>query len=154
MPTARAQADFDCEPGRLFEVVADWGSHPTWQPTLAASEQAGPLALGSRVTETRSAFAQSVRSTFEVIEFDPGRLIRLRSLDGPMKAVQSYEIEAVPGGSRLSMSYELEPPLMLRMFEGHFVPQIAAELERSLENLAMHLRGEPAPHQSWVWQPT
>lgn len=154
MAKATLSTEFACDPARLFDLLCDWPGHVRWQPTLAEATQQGPLVLGTRIVETRVAFAQRLRSTYEVSTFEPGRQIVTTSLDGPMRAQQSYLVEQAPAGSRLTMSYELDPPLMLRMFEQHFVPQITAELQHTLENLGLTLRGEESQHQSWVWQPT
>lgn len=154
MPSVSVSADFGCPPEVLFDLISDWPAHPRWQPTLAQATADGALAVGARVGEVRAAFAQNVRSNFEITEFEAGSRIVARSLDGPMKAVQTYLVEPAPAGSRLTLAYDLEVPLMLRMFQGHFTPQIRAELERSLENLAAVIGGGEPPHPAWVWQPT
>ena len=154
MPKVSVAANFACQPELLFELVRDWPGHARWQPTLAEATQDGPLQVGSRVGEVRAAFSQRVRSNFLIEEFEAGRKIVARSLDGPMNAEESYLVDPSPAGSRLTMAYDLEVPLMLRMFESHFTPQIGAELQRSLENLAALVEGGHPPHQAWVWQPT
>lgn len=135
-------------------MVADWPGHTRWQPSLAEATAEGPPAVGTRLHEVRAAFSQKVKVSFEITELEPGRLIAARSLSGPMKATQAYLVEPDGERSRLTITFDLEPPLVLKMFQAYFEPQLRVELERSLDNLEQLIEGEEPAHAHWVWHPT
>jgi len=142
------------QPDQVFEMVADWPGHARWQPSLSEAWVDGPLAVGSHLQEVRAAFSQKVRATFEVTDLEPGRLVAARSISGPMKATEAYLVEPEAAGSRLTLTFDLEPPLVLKMFQAYFEPQLRLELERSLENLQLLVAGREPAHAQWVWHPT
>lgn len=154
MPTVSVDRVLSAPPERVFELVADWPGHARWQPSLAEAWVDGPLAVGSHIQEVRAAFSQRVRATFEVTDLEPGRRLAARSVTGPMKAVEAYLVEPDGDGSRLTLTFDLEPPLVLKMFQSYFEPQLKVELERSLENLELLIEGKEPAHAQWVWHPT
>lgn len=154
MPSVSVSRSFPAAPDHLFEMAADWPGHARWQPSLAEATVEGPPALGTHVHEVREAFSQKVRATFEITELEPGRLIAARSVSGPMKATEAYLVEPEGEGSRLTITFDLEPPLVLKMFQSYFEPQLRLELERSLDNLERLIEGGEPAYAHWVWHPT
>ena len=153
MPVVTVSGELAAPPDKVFALVADWSRHPLWQPSLSEAELEGELAVGAHVREVRAAFSQKVKAVFEVVELEPGRRLVAKSISGPMKAVESYLVEPVGDGSRLTITFELEPPLVLKMFQAYFEPQLRVELEKMLENVRHLLDDQEPPHPNWVWQP-
>jgi hypothetical protein len=68
-----------------FYAVNHVENHPRWDETIeleAISD--GPIGVGTVIKRRVSRFGNVTEGTMEVIEFEPKRVMRVRTQDGPM----------------------------------------------------------------------
>jgi uncharacterized protein YndB with AHSA1/START domain len=116
-------------PDEVFAYLTDVDRLATWQPTTVAVERdaAGPLRLGERFDEVHKAAGRVLRSTVEVVEYDPPRLFALHVVSGAVPLDGRWELEPEDGGTRLRFvghgdvrgPLRLAKPMLARRFRGY-----------------------------------
>ena len=93
----------DRPPDAVFAVLTDTDRLAEWQPTTVEVRRSatGPLSRGERFEEVHKAMGRRLESTFEVAEYEPGRLFALHAVDGPMLLDGRWELTAQDGGTEL-----------------------------------------------------
>lgn len=90
-----------------FYAVNHVANHPRWDETIELEAIAdGPMGVGTVVRRRVTRFGTVTEGTMEVIEFEPERLMRVRTQDGPMtidgfasfQAVGEEQCEITIGG--------------------------------------------------------
>ena len=60
-------------------------NHPRWDTTLQLEKLTeGPMGVGTVIKRTVDRFGRVTEGTMEVTEYEPGRVMRVRTQDGPM----------------------------------------------------------------------
>jgi uncharacterized protein YndB with AHSA1/START domain len=110
-------------PEDVFSYIADVSRHPEWQEGLVRSgvEGGGPVAVGSKVVQTRRIGRSERTMTMEVTEHSPPSRWAFRGIDGPVRAVGRGSIEPIDGGARSRVTMELD-------FEGHGIGKLLVPL--------------------------
>ena len=132
-------------PEEVFAYVTDPSKLPEWQESLISSstEEGGPPAVGSRVTQTRRVGRGERTMTLEITEIAPPRGWAVRGIDGPVRGMVKGTVEPVDGeGSRVTIELEFEGqgigkllvPLVVRR-------QARAEMPTNMQNLKERLEG-------------
>lgn len=68
-----------------FYAVNHVANHPRWDETIELTATSdGPVGLGTVINRRVTRFGNVTEGTMEVIEFDPERVMRVRTQDGPM----------------------------------------------------------------------
>lgn len=136
-------------PEELFEFVADASNNPLWQEGMRSCEWTTPppIGIGSVYEQVAVFRGNEIRSTFEVVEFEEGRRIRIRTLVSTIPLDVTRRVEPVEGGgSRVLATVKGEAPGVLRALE--FLARrvvardVAADYRRLEEVLA---DGVPGP---------
>lgn len=90
-----------------FYAVNHVANHPRWDETIELEAITdGPMGVGTVVRRRVTRFGTVTEGTMEVIEFEPERLMRVRTQDGPMtidgfasfQAVGEEQCEITIGG--------------------------------------------------------
>lgn len=70
----------------VFEYVADMSNNPEWQKGMESCvwTSDGPIRVGSTYDQVAKFLGREIRTSFEVTEFEPDKLIRIESRSGPM----------------------------------------------------------------------
>ncbi|MEM7288593.1 MAG: SRPBCC family protein [Actinomycetota bacterium] len=81
----------------VFAYLADMANNPTWQKGQQSCEWTSdpPLRLGSTYDQVASFLGKTIRSSFEVTEFEDGRLIRIVSTGGSMPIDVTRSVEPI-----------------------------------------------------------
>jgi uncharacterized protein YndB with AHSA1/START domain len=116
-------------PAAVFAYLTDTEKLASWQPTTVAVERAadGPLAVGERFDEVHRALGRDLRSTVEVVAYDPPHVFALHVVSGALPLDGRWELEAVDGGTRLRFlghgdvrgPLRLARPMLARQFRGY-----------------------------------
>ncbi|MGA7269794.1 MAG: SRPBCC family protein [Acidimicrobiia bacterium] len=68
-----------------FYAVHHVENHPRWDPTLELEATSdGPIGVGTVIKRRASRFGDTTEGTMEVVEFEPEKIMRVRTRDGPM----------------------------------------------------------------------
>jgi carbon monoxide dehydrogenase subunit G len=92
-------------PADVFAYLTDVSNVTAWQAGVKSA-----TIRDGRIDESRSLLGRELRTTLEIVEQDEPRLFVLRALDGPVPFTVRHELEAVDGGTRLTVTAEGDVP--------------------------------------------
>lgn len=92
-------------PERVAAVMFDAASDTLWIGGAKAAELLGPLpyGVGTRVKRTGSFLGRRFSWVTEVVEFEPGGLVRMKHVAGPFKGGVDYAIAPMGNGSDVTI---------------------------------------------------
>ncbi len=127
----------------VFAYVSNFENNPLWQSGMveATFTSDGPLDVGSTYAQVATFLGRRVESTFEVIDFEPGRLVKATSTAGSFPITFTRIAEPLNGGTKVSAIiegdstgfYKLAEPLMKRLVQ-RSVDRDYARLKTVLES--------------------
>ena len=122
---------------KVFAYVTDPRNNPKWQPGIVASRVIpdGPTRLGTQSTDVRNVLGRKLELTSEVTEFQPNKMIRLKSISGPIPFKATITFERVDGGTKVNFQAEAQPTGFFKMAEGMFSSTWRKEFEASFNKL-------------------
>jgi uncharacterized membrane protein len=112
----------------VFAFISNFENNPLWQSgqVEARFTSEGPLRVGSTYDQVAKFLGRRIESTFEVLEYEPGRKVKATSTSGsfPITFTRMVE-EAAGGGAQVSAVVEgdssgffkLAEPLLARMVQ-------------------------------------
>ena len=123
--------------GEVWEFVQDTSKDALWQTTLVESQvlTEGPRRVGTQVQEIRRFLGVKIPMTLEVTAFEPERTSSLKAVSGGIPLSGSYRLESLDGGTRLTVTGELEAHRLFKLAEPVFARMTTRELEASLGHL-------------------
>lgn len=124
-------AEVDRPADELFVFVADMSNNPRWQRGMQRCSwiTEPPIEAGSRYRQHARFLGRDIVSTFEVVEFEPDRRIRIRTIDSPMPMDITREVEPIDDGrARVRATIRGGPTGVLRLFD----PLTRAIVQRSV----------------------
>ncbi len=127
----------------VFAYMDDVEREREWQPNLrkATREPDGPTKVGTRKRYVSEFMSRSVENTYVTTVFEPGRRVVYETTpDSAIKATSEFRWEAVPEGTRVTMSLEATPTGFLRLvpravLEGLYREELTTTLDRLKECL-------------------
>jgi uncharacterized membrane protein len=121
----------------VWGFVHDTTKDALWQTTLRESEVLtdGPMGVGTRVREVRQFLAVRVEMAWEVTEYEPSRKSSIQGVSGPVPLSGSYLLEPVSGGTKFTVTGELNAHGLFKLAEPVFARMTARELEANLGHL-------------------
>jgi hypothetical protein len=121
-----------------FYAVHHVQNHPRWDPTIELrTTSEDPIGVGAVITRRVTRFGRIVEGTMEVVEFEPQKLMRVETHDGPMTIHGWARFEAVgPDETRLAIGGEI-PGL-----EDSMGAEITTMMERSAANIRSLIESE------------
>lgn len=128
------------QPSEVFAFLADPANIPRWNYAIASSRQVthGPLGVGTKLQQTRSLPAPAIEELL-ITEFAPGQRLTLRGDVGPLTGTLVYNLDEVPGGTRLTNVADLTARGPLRLLTPLVATRVrqaaAANLDRLRELL-------------------
>jgi uncharacterized protein YndB with AHSA1/START domain len=133
-------------PDEVFSYATDPAHFADWQPDVveARAEGAGPLGVGSRLTQTRRIGRAQRSFSQEVIEQDPPTSWAVRGTDGPIRPGMDLTVEPLGDGSRSRVTFALDfdPRGIGRVLVPLVVRRLArANAPHSYQNLKELLEG-------------
>ncbi len=115
----------------IFAYIADFENNPAWQSGMVAARftTEGPLRIGSTYSQEARFLGRPVISEFEVIAYEPGRIIKARSTAGSFPITFTRRVEPVEGGTQVTAIVEGDASGFFRLAE----PLLARMVQRSVE---------------------
>lgn len=102
----------------VFSFVSDSSNNPLWQKgqKSCAWTSPPPIQVGSTYEQEARFLGRTVRNLFEVIEYEAGRSITIRSEDGTFPITVKRFVEALgPATSRVTADISGEPRRVFRV---------------------------------------
>ena len=125
----------------VARYAVDWRNDPAWIRALSESELVTepPLRVGSRVRRLAGFLGKRIEYVNEVVEYEPGRRLVMRSVQAPFPMTVVYEFEDAGAGTLMRIRadgdasgfYRFATPLLSRAVRR----SIAGDLERLRETL-------------------
>lgn len=114
-----------------FYAVHHIDNHPRWDPSIELQATSdGPIGVGTVIERHVTRFGRTTEGRMEVVEFEPERLMRVETHDGPMTIHGWARFEELgPRETRVSIGGEL-PDL-----DESAAAQVRALMERSAANI-------------------
>ncbi len=143
MIEVRAAIDIDRPPDEVFEFLADMANNPRWQQGMRECRWTSepPLRLGSTYEQEAAFLGKTIVSSFEVVDFESGSRIRIRTTGGSMPIdVARRVVRRADGGSHVqavvqgdsSGLFRLAAPIM-KLLVGRSVRRDYRRLKELLE---------------------
>ena len=131
-------------PVDVFEFIADVGNNPQWQRGMKEAHftSGPPLRVGSTYAQVATFLGRRIESRFEIVEYEPGRLIKGSTTVSPFPITFTRFVEPDGEFSHVTAIVEGRPdgvfglvsPIVRRMV-GASVARDYANLKRLMEGL-------------------
>ena len=121
----------------VWDFVQDTSKDALWQTTLVQSQvlTEGPRRVGTQVQEVRRFLGVQIPMTLELTEFEPERRLSLKAVAGGIPLSGNYMLEPLDGGTKLTVTGQLEAHRLFKLAEPVFARMTSRELEASLGHL-------------------
>lgn len=126
---------------QVWETIADWRTHPEWQPTLVDVDAPPGLGEGVQLVEVRASHGQ--RLTFDVVltEWEARRRVRAAGKSRGVVSVRAdlvYELEPGDRGTDVTLAVEADVPFVLLPLRHAVQTETEKELVETLRLLAAY----------------
>jgi carbon monoxide dehydrogenase subunit G len=93
----------------VFGFLSDFENVPRWNYAISETHKVseGPVGVGTIYQQVRSVPSRS-EERFEVTAYNPPRQLEIQGQLGPFPSRLAYALDAVPEGTRVTNSVELE----------------------------------------------
>jgi uncharacterized membrane protein len=139
MIQVKAYIDIRRSPEEVFAYLSNFENNPQWQSGMVSARftSAGPLQVGSTYSQEARFLGRPVISEFEVIEYEPGRKVKITSTSGtfPITVTRFVEPDG-DGGSRVTAVVEGDGSGVYRLAE----PILRSIVHRSIQSDYERLR--------------
>jgi uncharacterized membrane protein len=121
--------DRPCE--AVSAYAADPSHAPEWYVSIDSAEwrTEPPLRVGSRIAFAASFLGRRLAYTYEIVEFEPGRRLVMRTAEGPFPMETTYTWQPHPsGGTTMTLRNRGEPTGFAKLG----APAISAAMRRAI----------------------
>jgi uncharacterized protein YndB with AHSA1/START domain len=120
----------------VFGFLADFENIPKWNYAIVETHKVseGPVGVGTIYRQVRSAPSRS-QERFEVTAYNPPRQLELQGQLGPFPSRLAYALDALPEGTRVTNSVELELRGPGRLLGRVAVPRVRDAVAANLRKL-------------------
>ncbi|HWH33152.1 MAG TPA: SRPBCC family protein [Egibacteraceae bacterium] len=127
----------------VFAFVSDVTNNPRFQKGMRSCEWTSPPPVdeGSTYDQVAHFLGRDVVSKFVVDAYEPGRLIRFRSVAGPFPIVETRVVEpAGPDACRVEVTVGGSGSAFFKLADPLLRPMVAASVKRDYRRLAALLQ--------------
>ena len=120
----------------VFGFLADFENIPKWNYAILETHKVsqGPIGVGTIYQQVRSVPSHS-EERFEVTAHNPPRQLEIQGQLGPFPSHLAYALDAVPEGTRVTNSVELELRGPGRLLGRVAVPRVRDAVAANLQKL-------------------
>lgn len=133
----RVETWIDRPPEEVFAVVSDVTNNPRWQRGMREAHwtSAPPLRVGSTYSQVASFLGRRIESRFEIVAYEPGRLIKGRTTVSSFPITFTRSVEPESGGSRVRAIIEGDPSGFFKLGTPIMRPQLRRTVRQDYANL-------------------
>lgn len=143
-----ARRDISRPPDEVFAVISDASNNPLWQKGQLSCRWTTPppIGIGSRYEQEARFLGRRVVNCFEVTEYEPGRVVTIRSAEGSFPITVRRSVEPLRDAhSRVTADIEGEPGRFFGLI-GPLVQRLAQRsVDSDYDRLKQLLEKEEAP---------
>jgi uncharacterized protein YndB with AHSA1/START domain len=120
----------------VFGFLADFENIPKWNDAIVETHKLsqGPVGVGTSYRQIRSVPSRG-EERFEVTAYDPPRQLEIQGQLGPFPSRLAYDLDAIPEGTRVTNTVELELRGPGRLLGRVAVPRVRAAVAANLRKL-------------------
>ena len=144
MIQVKASVHIRRSPEEVFAYLSNFENNPQWQSGMVSAKftSPGPLRVGSTYSQEARFLGRPVISEFEVIEFEPGRRVKITSTSGTFPITVTRSVEPDGGGSsRVSAVVEGDASGVYRLAEPILRSMVQRSVQGDYERLKSVLEG-------------
>ncbi len=134
-------------PGIVSAYVSDPANAPTWHANVKSAEwRSEPMVhVGSRVAFVAEFLGRRLEYTYELVEFEPGEKLVMRSVEGPFPMETAYTFEETRDGhTRMTLRNHGEPTGVSKLMAPMIASAMRSANEKDLARLKQILEGHSA----------
>jgi uncharacterized protein YndB with AHSA1/START domain len=126
----------------VFGFLSDLENIPRWNYAIIETRKVseGPVGVGTTYRQVRSVPSRS-EERLEITTYDPPRQLEIRGQLGPFASRLVYALEAIPAGTRVANTVELELRGPGRLLGRVAVPRVREAVAANLGRLKELLEG-------------
>lgn len=128
----------------VFDFISNFENNPLWQSgqVEARFTSEGPLRVGSTYNQVAKFLGRRIESTFEVLEYEPGRKVKAASTSGSFPITFTRMVEARDGGAEVSAVVEGDASGFFKLAEPLLARMVQRSVDADYRNLKQILEGE------------
>lgn len=130
--------DVDRPPDEVFAYWSDWTNNPRWQDGMERCTWTSepPLQMGSTYDQEARFLGRPIVSSFEVVEYEPDRRLRIRTTRSTIPLDITREVAPRPdGGTTLHATIRGQPTGLLGLLEPLTQRMVARNVRRDYARL-------------------
>jgi uncharacterized membrane protein len=104
-----------------------------WVDARSASE--APLGVGTTTALFGQMWGRRIKAVYEVTVYEPGRVTAWRTVSGPLPLTFRRAFETVEGGTRVTLSYDANPNVALKLVEPLIIKMGKRQLDGDIPRL-------------------
>ena len=121
----------------VFAYLTDPANAPHWYKNCLAIKDfsAGPVGLGTSYVMVTKAMGRQFETRYMCTLFEPNRRYIVETASGPVTGQGTFTVEAVDGGTRVTLEATSEGAAFFKLAEPLIARQFRSDLETNLSNL-------------------
>jgi uncharacterized protein YndB with AHSA1/START domain len=120
----------------VFAYLSDPANLPEWQGTAEVVQLTdGPVGEGTRLREVHVSMGRRLEAVTEVAAYEPDRRFDVRVVSGPVPLDARWDLEPLPGGTRLRFAATARVPAALAPLQPLLKPALRRRIRGHHERL-------------------
>jgi uncharacterized membrane protein len=114
----------------VFAFLSDFSNDAKWQADVVRSETTspGPVGVGTTALYVQKFLGREMKNDVVVTAYEPPKRLGIKTTSGPVQFEAVNELEAMGGGTHLTVKIQGEPGGFFKLAEG----MVSKELEKSI----------------------
>jgi len=127
----------DRPPADVFSYISNFENNPTWQGGMVEAwfTTEPPLRSGSIYSQVARFLGRRIESTFKVVDYQPGRLIKTTTVESTFPITFTRIVEPEDGGSRVSAIVEGDASGLFKLAEPLLAKRVRSSIDKDYKKL-------------------
>lgn len=130
----------------VFAYISNFENNPKWQAGMIKAKwtSEGPLRPGSTYAQLAGFLGRRIESNFEVLEYEPGRLVKAASTSGSFPITFTRMVEPESEGARVKAIIEGDASGFFKLAEPLLAVMVKRSVDKDYRNLKRVLEADEA----------